>query len=269
MLAIWTSDFMTKVCSCGNPFRDLDNRCLRCNGNISESRAGKLDFYREPKDIASCQCPPSILLATGTRLTTIEGVFLCNSCNMITSELHELISVVEPQIESQIAEQPQAQNVPISNRTASQNLQVVESLLSQLAQTKKYKRAISGGEFAAFSILGTNDWEDYASLAIDALQLLTLAQINENLEAITQKLGAGKASASSNSSNVSTPNTSTGNLGSTTTNSALAGGAAGAVTGMTAAQMAALKRAQKLAQQEIEEQKTEEEPEFDAGNMDF
>jgi len=96
-------------------------------------------------------------------------------------------------------------------------------------------------------------------------------------------VGAGKASASSNSSNVSTPNTSTGNLGSTTTNSALAGGAAGAVTGMTAAQMAALKRAQKLAQQEIEEQKTEieeqrteieeqkteEEPEFDAGDMDF
>jgi len=82
-------------------------------------------------------------------------------------------------------------------------------------------------------------------------------------------VGAGKASASSNSSNVSTPNTSTGNPGSSTTNSALAGGTAGAVAGMTAAQMAALKRAQELAQQQIEEQKAEEEPEFDAGDMDF
>jgi hypothetical protein len=38
---------------------------------------------------------------------------------------------------------------------------------------------------------------------------------------------------------------------------------------MTAAQMAALKRAQESAQQFIEEQKAEEEPEFDAGDMDF
>jgi len=82
-------------------------------------------------------------------------------------------------------------------------------------------------------------------------------------------IGAGKASASSNSSNVSTPYTSTGNSSSSTTNSALAGGTAGAVAGMTAAQMAALKRAQELAQQQIEEQKAEEEPEFDAGDMDF
>jgi hypothetical protein len=165
MLAIWTSDLVTKACSCGIPFRDFDNRCLRCNGEIPEIRAGQLEFYRELKDIAPCQCEPSILATTGTRSTTIEAVFL-----------------------SPVSEQPQARNVPISNRTASQNLEVVEALLSHLAGTKKYKRAISGGEFAAFSIIGTNDWEDYASLSIDALQLLTLAQINENLEAIRKKL---------------------------------------------------------------------------------
>ena len=82
-------------------------------------------------------------------------------------------------------------------------------------------------------------------------------------------IGAGRNSASSNSSNVSTPKATTGNSASGTTNSALAGGAAGAVAGMTAAQMAALKRAQESAQQYVEEQKAEEEPEFDAGDMDF
>ncbi len=179
---------MNKACSCGIPFRDFDNRCLRCNGEIPETRAHKLDFYRELKDIPPCQCESSILAITGTRSTTIEAVFLCNSCNMIASELQIPISVVEPEQESALSEQPQARNIPISNRTASQNLEVVEALLSHLAGTKKYKRAISGGEFAAFSIIGTNDWEDYASLSIDALQLLTLAQINENLEAIRKRL---------------------------------------------------------------------------------
>lgn len=188
MLAIWTSDLVTKACSCGNPFRDFDNCCLRCKGEIPEARAGKLEFHRELKDIASCQCEPSILATTGTRSTTIESVFLCNACNMIASELQEPIPQVELEPESPVSEQPQARNIPISNRTASQNLEVVEALLSHLAGTKKYKRAISGGEFAAFSIIGTNDWEDYASLSIDALQLLTLAQINESLEAIRKKL---------------------------------------------------------------------------------
>jgi hypothetical protein len=91
---------------------------------------------------------------------------------------------------SKSAQTPQTQvkNIPISNRSAMQNLEVVESLISNLAGAKKYKRAISDGEFATFSIIGTRDWEDYASLSIDALQLLTLAQINENLEAIRKQL---------------------------------------------------------------------------------
>ena len=83
-------------------------------------------------------------------------------------------------------------------------------------------------------------------------------------------VGAGRASASSNSSGVSTPKATPGNSGSSTTNSALAGGAAGAVAGMSAPQMAALKRAQEAAQQYTQEQKAEEEePEFDAGDMDI
>jgi hypothetical protein len=32
--------------------------------------------------------------------------------------------------------------------------------------------------------LGTSDWEDYASLSLQSLQLLTLANIDDNLEKI-------------------------------------------------------------------------------------
>lgn len=78
--------------------------------------------------------------------------------------------------------------IPISGRSAQQNLEVVETLLGNLAAGKKYKKALSSGEFALFTLIGTTDWEDYASLSIEALQLLTLAQINTNLEAIRKAM---------------------------------------------------------------------------------
>lgn len=113
-----------------------------------------------------------------------KGVKSCPKCS---SHYWTLVSSEVEESNSNSA-QTQIRDVPISNRSATQNLEVVESLLSNLAGTKKYKRAISDGEFASFSIIGTADWEDYASLSIDALQLLTLAQINENLEAIRKQL---------------------------------------------------------------------------------
>ena len=108
-------------------------------------------------------------------------------CPNCSSSFWSLVSSEDGDDNSKSA-QTQVKNIPISNRSAMQNLEVVESLISNLAGAKKYKRAISDGEFATFSIIGTRDWEDYASLSIDALQLLTLAQINENLEAIRKQL---------------------------------------------------------------------------------
>jgi hypothetical protein len=108
----------------------------------------------------------------------------CPDCSSTSWSLVSREDVVDDSKSSR----SQINNVPISNRSAMQNLELVESLVSNLAGTKKYKRAISDGEFSFFSIIGTRDWQDYASLSIDALQLLTLAQINENLEAIRKQL---------------------------------------------------------------------------------
>ncbi len=109
------------------------------------------------------------------------------SCPNCSSHYWTLVSSEDEESNSNSA-QTSNKGIPITNRSATQNLKVVESLLSNLAGAKKYRRAIYDGEFASFSIIGTADWEDYASLSIDALQLLTLAQINENLEAIRKQL---------------------------------------------------------------------------------
>lgn len=124
-----------------------------------------------------------------------DGVKECPSCSspywsLVPSKPSEDVAPISKAAQTQTNKtaQSQTKSVPISHRSATQNLEVVESLLSNLAGTNKYKRAISDGEFASFSIIGTTDWQDYASLSIDALQLLTLAQINQNLEAIRKQL---------------------------------------------------------------------------------
>lgn len=48
----------------------------------------------------------------------------------------------------------------------------------------KYQGAILGDRWASFSIIGTSDWEDYASLSIAAMQLETSTDLDERLERI-------------------------------------------------------------------------------------
>lgn len=175
-------------CSCGIPWRDIDDKCFRCKKDIPKERAVKLEYHRGKEDIAPCKCSDVAKSSWGSRTTNFDGYFLCNFCDLKTSELAESKAPVENEIVAQESETPQKLDIPVSDRTASENLEVVESLLNNLIGTKKYKRAISGGEFSLFSLIGTNDWEDYASLSIDALQLLTLAHINANLAEIKNLL---------------------------------------------------------------------------------
>lgn len=78
----------------------------------------------------------------------------------------------------------------IAGRSSSEHLEVIEKLVSELASTKKYAKAIRQGSFATFSLIGTNDWEDYASLSISALNAISLANIARNLEEVVALLKA-------------------------------------------------------------------------------
>ena len=60
-------------------------------------------------------------------------------------------------------------------------------MVQQLLQTgDKWKVALDGERFAAFSIVGTNDWQDYASAAMQAMLLETASDVDERLDTLEQ-----------------------------------------------------------------------------------
>ena len=100
-------------------------------------------------------------------------------------------SIPEARITKLTTEPTPKFDVRIEDRDAAGNRKIAEMLVNQLALTKKYNRAIRGGDFASFSIIGTDDWEDYASLSLQALTLLTLTNIDKNLEEIKTAMKKG------------------------------------------------------------------------------
>lgn len=52
----------------------------------------------------------------------------------------------------------------------------------------KYQRALSGERLAAFSLIGTEDWQDFASLAYQAMQLESALDADARLEQISSSL---------------------------------------------------------------------------------
>jgi uncharacterized Zn finger protein (UPF0148 family) len=108
------------------------------------------------------------------------GLKICTICN------HPLeIQLNEEQIQrSQELEQERLAKLSVFGRSATHNREIIEQLINELAKSRKYAKAIKEGDFTTFSFVGTNDWEDYASLSLQALNLLAIARIDENLEKI-------------------------------------------------------------------------------------
>ena len=108
----------------------------------------------------------------------------CAQCKrLISPKRITQISKSESEAEAE-AEAEAKLDIGIYNRSAAENRKVIETLINELSSAKKYRKAIKGGQFALFTIMGTSDWEDYASLSLQSLQLLTLANIDDNLEKI-------------------------------------------------------------------------------------
>lgn len=53
---------------------------------------------------------------------------------------------------------------------------------------EKYQRPFVSKSFASFSVIGTNDWQDYASTVLQLVQLDTLLSIEALLERLTDGL---------------------------------------------------------------------------------
>ena len=72
---------LPEPCACGTPFRDYDNRCLRCKKPIEEKRAEKIAFHRKVSEIPICKCSDKSKESWGARSTSIDGLELCNFCD--------------------------------------------------------------------------------------------------------------------------------------------------------------------------------------------
>ena len=119
--------------------------------------------------------------------TMSDGTEFCAKCNLPTTlPTSGLDSKTSEELAA--AESEALAKLTITGRSAKHNREIAESLVSELAAGKKYAKAIKKGNFASFSIIGTNDWEDYASLSIAALNLLAITRIDENLEKLVKIL---------------------------------------------------------------------------------
>jgi hypothetical protein len=108
------------------------------------------------------------------------GLEICTICNRPLN-----IQLDQDQIQrSEELEQERLAKLSIFGRSASHNREIVEQLINELAKNRKYAKSIKEGDFTTFSFVGTSDWEDYASLSLQALNLLAIARIDENLEKI-------------------------------------------------------------------------------------
>lgn len=136
------------------------------------------------RDQDSCKCA----------IPWVEPDNSCSRCQKaISPERIKQIADAEAKAVKDAEDEEEAKfDVGVNNRTAAENRKVIETLINNLTYAKKYRKAIKGGQFATFTIMGTSDWEDYASLTLQSLQLLTLANIDDNLEKIRILLEEGK-----------------------------------------------------------------------------
>jgi hypothetical protein len=61
-------------------------------------------------------------------------------------------------------------------------------MIDQLSLQRKYRLAMSGERYAFLSLWGTEDWEDYASLAISAMTLEAILDVDQRLESMADSL---------------------------------------------------------------------------------
>lgn len=124
----------------------------------------------------TCECSQENRATYGYR--DVEGIRKCNNCQgkYADFKLDEIDLPVEEE-----SFDPAALDI-------SSQEEIIIRLIGQLAQSGKYHSALSKGKFAAFSIMGTNDWEDYASTALRTVMLKEVLRIDKNLEDIKKIL---------------------------------------------------------------------------------
>ena len=92
--------------------------------------------------------------------------------------------------ENPMLDHPALQSV-VEQHEAALPLASIRKKREILAMLKegKYAKPFEEGRFAFVSLIGTQDWQDYASLVLQMIEIDTLLNIEEKLDSVLNRLG--------------------------------------------------------------------------------
>jgi hypothetical protein len=76
----------------------------------------------------------------------------------------------------------------LTDNSIEEQESLINDLITEMASGGKYKKALQEGKFAAFSLVGSNDWEDYASSVFRILMLKELMRISKSVDKLSKEI---------------------------------------------------------------------------------
>lgn len=123
-------------------------------------------------EIEMCQCSEEERAHFGVRTFTPGQP--CKKCKLPTVSIED--------------NEPDVAKYSLTDNTLDDQEALVNDLINQMALGPKYKKALQEGKFAAFSLTGTNDWEDYASSVFRIIMLKELMRISRSVEKMSNEV---------------------------------------------------------------------------------
>lgn len=117
----------------------------------------------------------------------------CSECKNVYSDLAkkckkcdngELIFGTPDQVKLEWEEKPDPKLFETDTLDREEIEKLALMLINDLSGAGKYKKALEQGRFALFSIMGTEDWDDYAMGVLRVLMLKELMRMDTSLEEI-------------------------------------------------------------------------------------
>lgn len=126
-------------------------------------------------DTSVCECSEIERKGFGVK----KGIFgdTCKKCNLPI--VPENSDYVQPEGKTYYS---------LTDNTLEEQESLINALIDQMALGGKYKKALTEGKFASFSLTGTNDWEDYASSVFRIIMLKELMRISKSVEKLTKEI---------------------------------------------------------------------------------
>lgn len=137
--------------------------------DVARARAAKQALNHHIKPLSGEVEPSGELLLQQHPWETIEAAVLDQA----------------PETEDPVAPQDPLPNDPVHPTDEISDFASRRQILRELVtRGEKYSRPFTRGKFATFSLIGTEDWQDYAALVLQVVQIDTLLNIEQKLDSL-------------------------------------------------------------------------------------